>query len=221
MRLHFLQIGLSAFTLLYLLADPVLAQDATADYGMRLDDCNLTLQVSNDLQPVEVQPDSFLGFYKSSHIFVAIVCRPNPLRTFEPPQQTDESAKLTHLQIHQQNSNELIQFHGLGYRRQNHPVRKSVSENLYFASRDHRYYLTAYPDPKILKAKNNNDTLPDTKAALTATINNLHIDHGTVAAITEKEYNQRLITMIALIFTGIMAAGLLVWYYTKRSIPHK
>jgi len=185
-----------------------------------IEECAMTIGIGEGLEPVEIQPDSLLGFDQTNHVFVAVLCQPNPLRTFHPPVeriQSDDVA-VTNVAVKTSDGMEVLEFHSIRYRRQNHPLRRMNSMNLFFASRDRNYYITAYPDPAVVRKQTNEETAAmDAKLAamIQLTARSILLEEGAKPAITEDQYHTRLIAVGAAVLLAIAAAvGLLV--YKKR-----
>lgn len=199
---------------------PVQQQEARAAF---IEECAMSIRIGEGLQPVEIQPDSLLGFDQANHVFVAVLCQPNPLRTFHPPAerlQSDDIA-VTNLAVETSSGIEVLEFHSIRYRRQNHPLRRMNSMNLFFASRDYNYYITAYPDPAIVRKQTNEETVAmDAKLAamIQLTARNILLQEGAKPAITEEQYHTRLIAVGAAILIAAAAmAGSFLYRRRKRS----
>lgn len=191
------------------------AQAAQAAY---VEGCRMSIRLSPALQPVEVQSDSFLGYDPAKKSYVAVLCQVNAMRTFQPPLEptslsSTEIAVVDGAQMRPQT------FHSVVFRRANHPVRRMTSVNLFFASRDHQYYVTAYPDPALVRKQTADQTAAmdaDLELLAKSTVQALVLEEGVRPAITEGEYNGRLIGIVlaAVLMLGAVAFG--YWYRLFR-----
>lgn len=196
-------------------AEPALhQQEARAAF---IEECDMSIRIGEELQPVEIQPDSFLGFNQKSNVFIAVLCQPNPLRTFRAPaerMQSDDVATIR-LAVEERDRIEMLEFHSIRYRRQNHPLRRMNSMNLFFATRDRNYYVTAYPDPAVVRKQTNDETdAMDAKLAamIQLTTRSILLEEGAKPAITEEQYHTRLIAVGAAILLVVMAAVGTIYY---------
>lgn len=193
---------------------PLQQQEARAAF---IEECAMSIRIGQSLQPVEIQPDSLLGFDQANHVFVAVLCQPNPLRTFHPPaerMQSDDVA-VTNVAVEAGSGIEVQEFHSIRYRRQNHPLRRMNSMNLFFASRDHNYYITAYPDPAVVRKQTYEETAAmDAKLAAMIQLasRSILLHQGARPAITEEQYRTRLIAAGSVFLLAIAAAvGFLIY----------
>lgn len=202
---------------------PVQQQEARAAF---IEECGMSIRIGEGLQPVEIQPDSLLGFDQANHVFVAVLCQPNPLRTFHPPAKRIESDDIavTNLAVETSRGIDVLEFHSVRYRRQNHPVRGMSSMNLFFASRDYNYYITAYPDPAVVRQKTQEEMAAmDAKlvAMIQLTLGNILLQEGVRPAITEEVYQARLIAVGAIILIAAAAMTGSFLYRRRKRSPHR
>jgi len=196
-------------------------QDETARAAI-IEECAMSIRIGEGLQPVEIQPDSFLGFDQKNHVFVAVLCQPNPMRTFHPPaerMQSDDIA-VTNVAVETGTGIEMLEFHSIRYRRQNHPLRRMNSVNLFFASRDHNFFITAYPDPAVVRKQTNEETAAmDAKldSLIKLTARSILLQQGAKPAITEEQYRTRLIAVGSAILLAIAFAAGFVVYRKQRA----
>jgi hypothetical protein len=192
--------------------------------------CSMSIRLDNKLQPVEIQPDSFLAFHSGKKVYLAILCQPNPMRTFRPPAERLESSAVATLTLAVETNGhvEMVDFHSLLYRRKNHPLRRMKSMNLFFASRDQNYYITAYPHPdsvRKMKAEEIAKMDAELDAVIKLAAGNLMLHDGAKPAITEKQYQTRLLAAGAAILIATAAlAGTFLYRRRKRkknALPHR
>lgn len=201
-------------------AEPSLnRQEARAAF---IEECDMSIRIGEELQPVEIQPDSFLGFNQKSKVFIAVLCQPNPLRTFRAPaerMQSDDVATIR-LAVEERDRIEMLEFHSIRYRRQNHPLRRMNSMNLFFATRDRNYYITAYPDPAVVRQQTQEETAAmdaGLDALIKLTARSILLQQGANPAITEEQYRTRLIAVGAAIVIAAAAMAATFLYRRRKS----
>lgn len=190
-----------------------------------IEQCRLQLQLHNTLQPVEIQPDSFLGYNPESRVFVAVLCQPNAMRTFQPPAELVPFSKGSTIEVEvatiQGNGIVVQKFYAMMYSRNNHPLPLLTSANLFFATRDLNYFIAAYPDPAIQKKANTDSKRSDAmlQAMLRLTLQSVLLEEGSRPAITEKQYRTRLLAASALMAFLLAAAGGTFFFMRRRRTP--
>lgn len=166
-----------------------------------LEGCNASLTVEPPMVPVEVQADSFLGRDSSDHSFLALVCRPNAGRTFEPGSGEVSQRRM---RVHGDDRGGSGLFWSEVFEKADAPLSGIHSWNLRWATRSHVFLLVVYPDPSALK-KGQQDDPTRRRAQLEHASTLLLLGDGSEPAILESAYRHRLMALgaaILIVFTG-------------------
>jgi hypothetical protein len=192
-------------------------QEAKTAY---LEQCALSIRLTSDIQPIEIQPDSFLGFDEKKHQFFAILCKPNNYRTFHPPDELTVPVEQISLSVHDGLSARSLAFPAIRYHRENHPLRGIHSFNMMMASRDRIFHIMLYSDPERMrqlrrlqrpqkKTESPEEIVERNKRFeqdLHAFLPLILLEESNSPAITEEEYHTRLIILVS----GVIIVPLLL-----------
>lgn len=204
-----------ALLLLHLISSPALAlPDPASSRTVFLEGCDLSLALEENLVPVEIQADSFLGVYSTDHVSVALVCRPNPRRTFEPGEGTPKEQSLRTKKDDQPSAS---LFWTASSESTDVPFPGIHSWSLRWATRSHLFHLMVYTDPTSPnKGRPINNAIGSPHERLEHIATCLILHEAGEPAILESTYRQRLWatgTFLVLLLSG---AGLILFVRIRR-----
>lgn len=92
--------------------------------------------------------------------------------------------------------------------------------NLFFVTRDRNYYITAYPDPAVVRQQTQEETAAmdaGLDALIKLTARSILLQQGANPAITEEQYRTRLIAVGAAIVIAAAAMAATFLYRRRKS----
>lgn len=211
--------AMAALLLLNLFSSSIPCAPARA--GVRsifLEGCDLSLELEDQLVPVEIQADSFLGSYSKDRIFVALVCRPNPRRTFDPG---DGRLQEQSLRIKRGNQTSTESFFTATSKSNDVPFPGIQSWSLRWATRSHLFHLMVCADPRAPRSRKQpngaggNDGAPE---RLQHIATHLLLHEGGESAILEATYRRRLWAAGGMLVLLLSGAGLIVFMRIQRRL---
>lgn len=215
--------GMTAILFLHLVLSPVLSAPGRGTIpSIFLEGCNVSIELEAHLVPVEIQADSFLGSNTVDRTFVALVCRPNPRRTFDPGEgRLAEQA----LRIKRENQTSTSQFFTASSEGTNVPLPGIHSWSLRWATRSHLFHLMVYADPraprnrKPLNGAGRDEGINDGGTErLEHIATRLILHEGGEPAILETTYRRRLWATGALLVLLLSGAGFIIFVRIQRRL---